>query len=69
VTSTLSTGTSINHLVSIVIAVAGGLLWEVLGTAALFSIAAFFGVCSSVFAMTLPRPSRVERAAVAARSS
>ena len=67
VTSTLSTGTSINHLVSIVIAVAGGLLWEVLGTAALFSIAAFFGLCSLVFAMTLPAPARAREAALARR--
>jgi predicted MFS family arabinose efflux permease len=65
VTSTLSTGISINHLVSIMIAVAGGLLWEVLGTEALFSIAAFFGLCSFVFSLTLPTPARVEAAALA----
>jgi predicted MFS family arabinose efflux permease len=65
VTSTLSTGISINHLVSIMIAVAGGLLWEVLGTEALFSIAAFFGLCSFVFSLTLPTPARVGAAALA----
>ncbi len=65
VTSTLSTGISINHLVSILIALAGGLLWEVLGTEVLFSIAAFFGLCTFVFALTLPTPARVQAAAAA----
>ena len=55
VTSALSTGLSINHLVSIVIAMVGGLLWETLGVETLFSIAAFFGLCSFVFSLTLPR--------------
>ena len=64
ITSTLSTGISINHLVSILIAVAGGLLWEVLGTEALFSIAAFFGLCSFLFSLTVPAmsPSRASDA-------
>jgi predicted MFS family arabinose efflux permease len=66
VTSTLSTGISINHLVSIMIAVAGGLLWEVLGTEALFSIAAFFGLCSFAFALTVPGPDKARAAAEAA---
>jgi len=56
VTSTLGTGLSINHLVSIVIAILGGYLWEALGVEALFSIAAFFGLGSFLFALTLPRP-------------
>ncbi len=54
VTSTLSTGISINHLISIVIAVAGGILWHNLGIEGLFSLAAFFGAGSFVFALTLP---------------
>ncbi len=57
VTSTLSSGISINHLVSIMIAVLGGLLWQALGVEALFMLAAFFGVGSFVFALHLPKPS------------
>jgi predicted MFS family arabinose efflux permease len=55
VTSTLSLGISINHLISIVIAVAGGLLWERLGMETLFTIAALFGAASALFSFTLPR--------------
>jgi predicted MFS family arabinose efflux permease len=57
VTSTLSAGISINHLVSIIIAIAGGLLWESLGIEILFSIAALFGVGSFIFSLTLPKHS------------
>jgi len=56
VTSTLSTGISINHLISIAIAVIGGVLWERLGMEALFGMAALFAAGSFIFAMTLPRP-------------
>ena len=55
VTSTLSTGLSINHLISIVIAMVGGALWEVLGIETLFGVAAFFGLGSFIFSLTLPR--------------
>ncbi|MBT3271579.1 MAG: MFS transporter, partial [Spirochaetales bacterium] len=44
VTSTLSTGISINHLISIAIAIAGGILWERLGMEVLFSMAAIFAL-------------------------
>lgn len=56
VTGTLSSGISINHLVSIVIAMLGGVLWEQLGIEMLFSIAALFGLGSLVFSVFLPRP-------------
>ncbi len=54
-TATLSTGISINHLVSIIIAVLGGVLWEMLGVELLFSFAAAFGVGSFVFSLKLPK--------------
>lgn len=54
VTATLSSGISINHLVSIVIAMLGGVLWEWLGIEMLFSIAALFGLGSLLFSLTLP---------------
>ena len=56
VTSTLSAGISINHLVSIVIAIAGGIFWERLGMETLFSFAALLALGSFVFALNLPRP-------------
>lgn len=54
VTTTLSAGISINHLISIIIAIGGGLLWESLGIEILFSMAALFGLGSFVFSLFLP---------------
>ncbi|MBN2655585.1 MAG: MFS transporter [Spirochaetales bacterium] len=59
VTTALSAGISINHLISIVIAIAGGLLWESLGLEMLFSMAAFFGLGSFIFSLSLPPDSSV----------
>lgn len=53
-TGTLSTGISVNHLISVVIALLGGLLWKRLGVEILFSAAALFGVFSFFFTLTLP---------------
>ena len=55
VTATLSVGISVNHLISIVIAIVGGVLWERLGMETLFSVAGLFGVASAIFSFTLPR--------------
>jgi MFS family permease len=55
-TSTLSTGISINHLISIIIALLGGLLWERMGIELLFTCAACFGLGAFVFSCSLPRP-------------
>ena len=60
VTGTLSTGISINHFVSIIIAVLGGMLWESLGMPLLFSIAALFGLMSMLFATTLENPNTLK---------
>ena len=56
VTSALGTGISINHLISILIAILGGVLWEKLGIEALFGIAAVFGFGTFLFSLSLPRP-------------
>jgi MFS family permease len=55
-TATLSTGISINHLFSILIALLGGLLWERMGIELLFLCAAGFGVGALVFSWLLPNP-------------
>lgn len=54
VTSTLSTGISINHLISILIAIAGGILWQNLGIEVLFLMAAAFGTGLFFFSLSLP---------------
>jgi predicted MFS family arabinose efflux permease len=53
-TGTLSTGISVNHLISVIIALLGGLLWERLGMEILFSAAAIFGIASLFYTLTLP---------------
>ncbi len=55
ITATLSTGLSVNHLMSVLIALAGGFIWEKLGVELLFSLAALMAVGNSLFACTLPR--------------
>lgn len=55
-TSTLSTGISMNHLISIIVAPLGGMVWEHWGVGVLFSFAAAMAVCNSIFAYMLPRP-------------
>jgi MFS family permease len=55
-TATLSTGISINHLISVIIALLGGLLWERMGIELLFTCAACFAVGALVFSLMLPKP-------------
>ena len=55
-TSTLSTGISINHLIAIISAPVGGWVWLRFGVEYLFSFAAVMAICNSLFALTLPRP-------------
>ena len=54
-TSTLSTGISINHLISILIALAGGWIWATLGVSWLFTFSALMALANSAFAWSLPR--------------
>lgn len=57
-TSTLSTGISINHLISIIIAPVGGWVWMRFGVGYLFLFAAVMALANSFFAWTLPRSNR-----------
>ncbi|MBO5723774.1 MAG: MFS transporter, partial [Lentisphaeria bacterium] len=54
-TSTLSTGISINHLIAILAAPIGGWIWVRFGLWVLFSFAAVMAVCNTLFAMTIPK--------------
>ena len=60
VTSTLSTGISVNHLISVLAALIGGWVWSRYGLGVLFSFAAIMAVGNSTYAWTLPRPKRQE---------
>ena len=62
-TSTLTTGISINHLISIIAALIGGMLWERHGYGVLFSFAAVMALANSAFAMTIPSPRKAKTAA------
>ncbi len=53
-TSTLSTGISINHLIAIISAPVGGWIWLKFGIGWLFSFSAVMAVCNTLFAMTIP---------------
>lgn len=53
VKATISTGVSINHLITIFIALFGGWIWETLGIETLFIISAVLGLCNSAYAATI----------------
>ena len=53
VKSTISTGVSVNHLITILIALFGGWIWQVMGIETLFMLSAFFGLCNSAYAATI----------------
>ena len=56
ITATFSTGLSINHLISILVAPLGGWAWKNFGVEWLFSFAAAMAVCNTLFALTIPKP-------------
>jgi MFS family permease len=58
VTATLYTGISVNHVISIFIALMGGWIWKVTGIEVLFSISAFLGLLNSIYAATIKAPPR-----------
>jgi MFS family permease len=53
ITATLSTGISVNPVISIFIALMGGWIWKVTGIEVLFSLSAFLGLLNSVYAATI----------------
>jgi len=55
-TSTLSTGISVNHLISILIAPTGGFIWTMFGVGWLFVFASIMALLNTAFAWTLPHP-------------
>lgn len=51
--ATLSTGISVNHMITILIALFGGWIWQTLGMETLFIISAILGLCNSAYAATI----------------
>ena len=51
--ATISTGISVNHLITIFIALLGGWVWTVLGIETLFIVSAVLGLCNSAYAATI----------------
>ena len=59
VKATISTGVSINHVITIFIALFGGWIWHTLGIELLFITSAVLGLCNTAYAMTIKNPSKV----------
>lgn len=53
--ATISTGISVNHLITIFIALLGGWIWKVLGIETLFILSAILGLCNSAYAATIKK--------------
>lgn len=51
--ATISTGISVNHLITIFIALLGGWIWKALGIETLFIVSAVLGLCNSAYAATI----------------
>ena len=51
--ATISTGISVNHLVTVFIALFGGWVWSTLGIETLFILSAVLGLCNSAYAATI----------------
>lgn len=53
--ATISTGISVNHFITIFIALMGGWIWNVLGIETLFILSAVLGLCNSAYAATIKK--------------
>jgi MFS family permease len=62
VTATLSTGVSVNHVISIFIALLGGRIWDLMGIEVLFSLSAVLGIINSIYAATIKKSGEYRRA-------
>lgn len=61
VKATISTGVSINHVITVFISLFGGWIWQTLGIELLFIASAVLGVCNSIYAATIQmKPGRKE---------
>ena len=56
--ATISTGVSVNHLITILIALFGGWIWQVMGIETLFMLSTIFGLCNSAYAASIQVPEK-----------
>jgi len=61
VKATISTGVSINHVITVFIALFGGWIWETLGIETLFIVSAVLGLCNSAYAATIKSKKQMAR--------
>ena len=59
VKATISMGVSINHVITVFIALFGGWIWKALGIETLFVVSAILGLCNSAYAATIKVPGKV----------
>ena len=59
--ATISTGVSINHVITIFIALFGGWVWQTLGIELLFIVSAVLGLCNSAYAATIKVKKKAEQ--------
>ena len=62
VKATISTGVSINHVITIFIALFGGWIWESLGIESLFICSAVLGLLNSAYAATIKTKKQIKAA-------
>lgn len=60
-TATLSSGISVNHVVTVFYALFGGWVFDRFGAGALFAIAGLMALANSAFALTVPKPCTKKR--------
>ncbi|MBQ6902546.1 MAG: MFS transporter [Oscillospiraceae bacterium] len=60
VKATISTGVSINHVITIFIALCGGWIWQTLGIELLFITSAVLGLCNSAYAASIKTKSKIK---------
>ena len=63
ITATLSTGISVNHVFSVLIALLGGWIWSIAGIETLFTISAVLALINSIYAATIKKNEEVTSAA------
>lgn len=61
VRATISTGVSVNHFITILVALFGGWIWKVLGIETLFTLSAILGLCNSAYAATIRTGKQIRR--------
>ncbi|MBP5319497.1 MAG: MFS transporter [Kiritimatiellae bacterium] len=57
-TATLSSGISVNHVITVFYAIFGGWVFDRFGAGVLFATAAVMALANSAFALTIPKPTR-----------